>query len=65
MSALDPRPTFGTPGYSEAIDAWVGRHTTAADAAANGCDRCECGCKYWVDDECFDCGSQRPTGARS
>lgn len=23
---------------------------------ANGADRCACGCKYWSDDRCIDCG---------
>lgn len=23
----------------------------------NGCDRCECGCKYWEGDTCIDCGA--------
>jgi hypothetical protein len=22
----------------------------------DGVDRCACGCKYWVDDRCIDCG---------
>ena len=22
-----------------------------------GCDRCACGCKYWENDTCVDCGS--------
>jgi hypothetical protein len=21
-----------------------------------GCDRCYCGCKYWENDRCVDCG---------
>ena len=24
--------------------------------AAEGCDRCVCGCKYWENDKCIDCG---------
>ena len=24
--------------------------------AEHGCDRCECGCKYWEFDRCIDCG---------
>ena len=24
--------------------------------AQEGCDRCECGCKYWEHDKCIDCG---------
>ena len=22
----------------------------------SGCDRCPCGCKYWENDRCVDCG---------
>jgi hypothetical protein len=25
-------------------------------AASNGLDRCACGCKYWRNDRCIDCG---------
>ena len=25
--------------------------------AEEGCDRCDCGCKYWEDDCCIDCGT--------
>jgi hypothetical protein len=25
--------------------------------AAEGCDRCFCGCKYWEADRCIDCGT--------
>lgn len=24
--------------------------------AQEGCDRCYCGCKYWENDTCIDCG---------
>lgn len=24
--------------------------------AREGCDRCDCGCKYWENDRCIDCG---------
>ena len=24
--------------------------------AQSGCDRCDCGCKYWEFDRCIDCG---------
>ena len=24
--------------------------------AKEGCDRCYCGCKYWENDKCIDCG---------
>lgn len=24
--------------------------------AREGCDRCRCGCKYWENDKCTDCG---------
>src|SRR5258708_6948257 len=24
--------------------------------AREGCDRCSCGCKYWENDRCIDCG---------
>lgn len=25
--------------------------------AAEGQDRCQCGCKYWENDKCIDCGT--------
>lgn len=25
--------------------------------AREGCDRCFCGCKYWENDRCVDCGT--------
>lgn len=25
--------------------------------AREGCDRCYCGCKFWEDDACIDCGT--------
>lgn len=25
-----------------------------------GADRCACGCKYWENDRCIDCGSTEP-----
>ena len=25
--------------------------------ALEGCDRCDCGSKYWEDDRCVDCGT--------
>lgn len=25
--------------------------------AREGCDRCVCGCKYWENDRCIDCGT--------
>ena len=31
------------------------------EIAQEGCDRCWCGCKYWENDRCVDCGSQVPT----
>lgn len=57
---FDERPAYGTPGYHRAIDEWVERHTLASDRQANGRVRCECGCKYWVEGKCFDCGSSMP-----
>lgn len=27
---------------------------------ADGLDRCSCGCKYWEDDRCIDCGGTEP-----
>lgn len=27
------------------------------EIALEGCDRCACGCKYWENDECVDCGT--------
>lgn len=26
--------------------------------AQEGCDRCECGSKYWENDRCVDCGAE-------
>lgn len=26
--------------------------------AEEGCDRCDCGCKYWEHDRCVDCGEK-------
>ncbi len=26
----------------------------------DGCDRCFCGCKYWENDRCVDCGNTEP-----
>lgn len=26
--------------------------------AQEGCDRCYCGCKYWENDTCVDCGTK-------
>lgn len=26
--------------------------------AEEGCDRCDCGCKYWEKDICIDCGAK-------
>ena len=26
----------------------------------DGCDRCACGCKYWENDRCIDCGEALP-----
>ena len=26
--------------------------------AKSGCDRCDCGCKYWEKDVCVDCGTK-------
>lgn len=25
--------------------------------AREGCDQCYCGCKYWENDKCIDCGT--------
>lgn len=35
----------------------VGTLTTTAPAE-NGVDRCYCGCKYWENDRCIDCGER-------
>ena len=32
--------------------------TVENKTAASGCDRCECGCKYWENDRCIDCGTK-------
>ena len=29
-----------------------------AEMATQGVDRCECGCKYWENDRCIDCGAE-------
>jgi hypothetical protein len=26
--------------------------------ATEGCSRCDCGCKYWENDRCIDCGTR-------
>lgn len=26
----------------------------------DGVDRCHCGCKYWENDRCIDCGETEP-----
>ncbi len=31
--------------------------TTSRPQAREGCDRCYCGCKYWENDQCIDCGT--------
>ena len=30
---------------------------TALDKADEGITRCDCGCKYWENDRCIDCGT--------
>lgn len=30
------------------------------EVAREGCDRCACGCKYWENDHCVDCGTIVP-----
>lgn len=32
--------------------------------AEEGCDRCTCGCKYWENDRCTDCGTHVCDAAR-
>jgi len=27
------------------------------ETAVEGCDRCFCGCKYWENNKCIDCGT--------
>ncbi len=31
--------------------------TYGNQTAREGWDRCACGCKYWQNDECIDCGA--------
>lgn len=33
-------------------------HPSHGYMALNGVDRCECGCKYWENDQCIDCGAE-------
>jgi hypothetical protein len=37
-------------------DAIVNTLTTPEDRERNGNTRCACGCKYWLQGRCFDCG---------
>jgi len=34
-------------------------------ARSDGLDRCACGCKYWRNDRCVDCGDTTPHNDRS
>jgi hypothetical protein len=38
-----------------ALPVWIDRHGNIG--AREGCDRCWCGCKYWEQDRCIDCGT--------
>jgi hypothetical protein len=46
--------------------AWVGDKQRQENLAmgnhirVDGYDRCYCGCKYWEDDRCADCGGRVP-----
>lgn len=33
--------------------------------AREGVDRCECGCKYWENDRCHDCGAEHPDASNA
>ena len=33
--------------------------------ARDGVDRCDCGCKYWENDRCIDCGASIEAARRS
>src|SRR4051812_21673403 len=57
------RPT-GTV-TSVVLDGRRGFDVTAPDVHGNrvrmeGLDRCYCGCKYWENDRCVDCGGTEP-----
>lgn len=48
------------------IEGGIDRHGNRT--AREGCDRCACGCKYWEEDRCTDCGapvSQAETAAEA
>ena len=35
---------------------WADEHGNTV--AREGCSRCDCGCKYWENDRCIDCGAK-------
>jgi hypothetical protein len=39
---------------------WARRHRPSLNntTASEGASRCECGCKYWENDRCVDCGTR-------
>lgn len=39
----------------------VGMDQHGNRTAREGCDRCYCGCKYWENDKCIDCGTSIQT----
>lgn len=41
-----------------ALDRNVSRAVGRRFRPTDGVDRCECGCKYWTDDRCIDCGDR-------
>ena len=43
------------------LQPWAVKYERPGDKLGNveaqeGCDRCSCGCKYWENDRCIDCG---------
>jgi hypothetical protein len=50
------------------LDEWKAQRAAQADtdgniARQNHVDRCWCGCKYWENDRCIDCGGTEPATA--
>jgi len=48
-----------SPGYDPAQNTFLQSvlRDLGNEVAQEGCDRCFCGCKYWENDKCIDCGT--------
>lgn len=69
---LTPNPEWGRKGRKEedrlrGLNAKDRRASIAEQLTPNGnvlrvegVDRCYCGCKYWENDRCIDCGGTEP-----